>query len=1609
MATYKRNGFALARHGAWMALVLAILFLCVRGTSAQEEPASPLRTQQTLQQAIKLYKDKDYEKAAQYFAYVQPMQQSLTPTDQSDFTKFNSANSIALKGRQDGGAQIRLAEDAIKQNRLQDAGNLLKSLTNNQYLAPAEQAQVAELNKTLQAQSSAAVQGKTDAKSLLAAGRNALQAGDLATAKEMANRADKASSLMPAWMQPWSDSPAKLRRDIQTAEVKVAPPPPAPTPKGPELMPKNPEPVTTSKFGGLWPFGGSSSPTPAKKEQAASDRRVDEKIARQVVSDGYLFLQANDLDKAQFMATKAKELNATWGPDERTPDMLMQEIQQRKGIAVTPIEAPKILPKELPKDLTKEQPKEELPPPNADARALLKFGRTMLEKKKYDDAEKACSKAQSANARWGLFEDTPDKLRKDIQRLRASYDRDESFKLMADARKLLTQGALEEAEKKAYKAKQLHGPYGVFDFGDRPDKLIEEIGKAKLTRGPVNLPDKKDPLLVRDNSFKAGIPFESPKITGENKNRAIMMVGQARELERRGMLTDARQKALEARSLNAAFTPDEDSPDNVLLGLSARCDKQIVAHLQQAVQHAADPNDAQRFEKAQIQLLQARKLAQAFQMDSGRIEQAAYHVQQVATGSKSVQQVSHDLVARPVDPSTGDPKLDQARKLAREKLQQAQLELSYGKTAQARKMAEEVFNADPALQKDALALIRSISAEEYNQQILEAKRNFDAGLDAFLQKDFKKAIFVFQSIDTAMLPEPYQVRYRDIMSTREMQQPIMLTQGERINLKSEKIIETRPTGEPNRNTEKPSLLDEHKARDLLQYQALRQHGLEAMRTAHDMYKNNQKEEAIAKLKHYIEQVEIAQLDPQKSNELKRLPDARIQQYRTMMAEEKLKGIEKTSGFTTKFDEADRQRKIKMRQDEIAERMKVVTEQLRNNKLEEAVLELKKLREIDPDNLAVLAGLNIATVKINQQKYDADTHGNEDIFVKGLSTNLSPGPGRMVFDIDDPIKFDKKRLQKGEKSNGALPHDLSDPKERAIEYRLRQPISLNFKDLPLEQAVKDLSLMSGGVQVQLDYAALDDAKINLQSPLSISVDNVDMKSALNLMLNRLKLAYTIENQCLMITTPERTKGRFKRVTYPIGDLIVAVPDHPLPDVLNIQKAIERSMQPNGFGSSYLTPPPYAFSPGTPVSSHGDGLGGAFGGQNGRQGSQGSQLTPSKDRSKEAMAEILKELIQNTVAKESWETMGGKGNIQYFPFGMALVISQPQEVQEEVALLLATLRRLQDLQVSVELRAVLVSETFFERIGVDFDMNIRTPTSRREPDLVAGNFVPAPFINRSGAGLGGLISGLTSAGSLTPDLNIPIRNSTFNFTTPQFGGYQPEAGLTLGLAFLSDIQVFMFLEAVQGDRRAHIMQAPKLTVFNGQIATIGGLMVRPSVTGVIPAALGNGQLVMIPQITQIPFGLTMTVQPVVSPDRRFIRLNVTPQLTAGIQDPAGAIVIAVPGSVPATFDGGGVQPFFANNPLSVTINPSQANLQIANTTVNVPDGGTVLLGGFKFLAEERTEYGPPILSKIPYISRLFRNVGWSRDGSTLIYLVTARVIMVEEEERLLLGEIPPFPGR
>ncbi|MCG8585150.1 MAG: type II and III secretion system protein [Pirellulales bacterium] len=90
---------------------------------------------------------------------------------------------------------------------------------------------------------------------------------------------------------------------------------------------------------------------------------------------------------------------------------------------------------------------------------------------------------------------------------------------------------------------------------------------------------------------------------------------------------------------------------------------------------------------------------------------------------------------------------------------------------------------------------------------------------------------------------------------------------------------------------------------------------------------------------------------------------------------------------------------------------------------------------------------------------------------------------------------------------------------------------------------------------------------------------------------------------------------------------------------------------------------------------------------------------------------------------------------------------------------------------------------------------------------------------------------------------------------------------------------------------------------------------------------------------------------------------------------------------------------------TIQLPRFNTNAVTTTVTAPDGGTVLLGGIKSARESRNEYGVPILGKLPFIGRGFRNVGIGREVNSNLTTVTPYIHDFEAMERQLLGTAPP----
>ena len=83
-----------------------------------------------------------------------------------------------------------------------------------------------------------------------------------------------------------------------------------------------------------------------------------------------------------------------------------------------------------------------------------------------------------------------------------------------------------------------------------------------------------------------------------------------------------------------------------------------------------------------------------------------------------------------------------------------------------------------------------------------------------------------------------------------------------------------------------------------------------------------------------------------------------------------------------------------------------------------------------------------------------------------------------------------------------------------------------------------------------------------------------------------------------------------------------------------------------------------------------------------------------------------------------------------------------------------------------------------------------------------------------------------------------------------------------------------------------------------------------------------------------------------------------------------------------------------PYSVTL--PQTERSRVQTRVNVPDSGTLLLGGLKRSASNSVEVGVPILSKIPVLGRLFTNRSKVADQKVLLILVKPTIILTEEAD-------------
>lgn len=434
----------------------------------------------------------------------------------------------------------------------------------------------------------------------------------------------------------------------------------------------------------------------------------------------------------------------------------------------------------------------------------------------------------------------------------------------------------------------------------------------------------------------------------------------------------------------------------------------------------------------------------------------------------------------------------------------------------------------------------------------------------------------------------------------------------------------------------------------------------------------------------------------------------------------------------------------------------------------------------------------------------------------------------------------------------------------------------------------------------------------------------VRSVLDLIADmREQVKWKVEDGMVKFVTPEEMKGGQILKMYEVNDLIRAIQDFPGRDINVIP-------------------------------------------------SNGLEKSDEKVDEHEALVvttESLESMIRDNVAKESWDADQANS---LKTSGGTMVVYQTPEVHEKIEALLADLREATGIMVDIQARFLKVEDNFLEDIGVDFK-GLGSPGEGSNGSF--NDFGDASAQNDLGAEIGqdtsnGLFYDDGNDGSYAAHIE--------NLYDSELGNdnFKATGGMSFQWTFLNDLEMELILRAVAKSERVQLVTAPRVLVFNTARANLTVLNQVAYVRD-YDVEIAQGASIADPIIDIVQDGVILDVKPVVSADRRFIKLEVRPTV-AVLKRPIQELATGL------------------GSQTAVTIQLPELEISRVRTTLPIPDGGTVLLGGFKIHESTDQRSGIPFLNKIPFLSFLFERKGNYVSNRKLLILLKAGIVIPEEHE-------------
>ncbi len=555
--------------------------------------------------------------------------------------------------------------------------------------------------------------------------------------------------------------------------------------------------------------------------------------------------------------------------------------------------------------------------------------------------------------------------------------------------------------------------------------------------------------------------------------------------------------------------------------------------------------------------------------------------------------------------------------------------------------------------------------------------------------------------------------------------------------------------------------------------------------------------------------------------------------------------------------------------------------------------------------------------------------------------------RSAIPYEDPFRFPESRdFWQGEVQKRLSRLSTASLEESPEIRKIRRilssvPTSFDFPDATLTEVVDFLRSISD-LNIDID-PEVDGTEIKV----NLSLEGVKIGEALDLIMKATGLAYTFRENILLITEPENAYGNLIFEMYNVTDILNKIRDFPGPAI---------RVSSNDEGDDDGGSNPFDFG--------------------GFDDEEDAELTPD---------DLVTLIQESTGGADEWDESGStisghKGQI---------LVTATRDLHLAIEDFLLNLRANSDVFVVVEARFIDMVDDFLEDIGVD---------SRNLGQGSGGTAFGTAYGTLNTSSTGGSDIGFNNLGDPTDPALIMGQHRTAGRMQHILDGFVGGAsgnrlnstlrGLTMQVTWLDPFQINAIIRASQEQRAARIVTAPKVTASNGQRVHVSVITQRSYVQDYELVSGGTGLVVSEvadPVIDTFQDGVVLDVRPVISHDRRYITVDVQPTLASLINGVISTVTISL-GTL--------------NNAASlVEIDLPEISLQQAFTSVTVPDGGTVLLGGFRSLNELSYTSQVPILGNLPFLKNAFRRKAYLNEKRSLYILITAKIVNLRAEEQKL----------